>query len=148
VQTRAGGSHEPRAALLASAITPRGRLQVLTTHLDASAEDAYRLQEAQQVLNIIRARTSGITPVLAGGDFNAEPDSAVIRKLLDGGLRDAWKECGTGDGFTYPADQPRKRIDYLFLTGALRCTAAEVIDTKISDHRPLLVTVTVAVNDE
>ncbi len=140
VQTRAGGSHEPRAALLASAITREERLQVLTTHLDPSAEETYRLQEAQLVLNIVRARASAETPVLVGGDFNAEPESAVVRKLRDAGLRDAWTECGHGDGLTYPADQPRKRIDYLFLTGALRCSAAEVLDTRISDHRPLLVT--------
>jgi endonuclease/exonuclease/phosphatase family metal-dependent hydrolase len=139
-QSRAGGSHEPRAALLASAITSAGRLQVLTTHLDPSADDTYRLQEAQQVINIVRARTSNETPVLVGGDFNAEPDSAVIRKLRDAGFRDAWTECGRGDGFTYPADQPAKRIDYLFLTGLLQCTAAEVVDMKISDHRPVLVT--------
>ena len=140
-QTRAGGSHEPRAALVASALTRHGRLQVLTTHLDASADETYRLQEAQTVLNIVRARASDDTPVLVGGDFNAEPDSAVIRKLRDGGLRDAWADCGRGDGFTYPADQPRKRIDYIFLTGTLTCTAAEVIDTRISDHRPVLVTI-------
>jgi endonuclease/exonuclease/phosphatase family metal-dependent hydrolase len=140
VQTRAGGSHEPRAALVASAITPDGRLQLLTTHLDPSTEDAYRLQEAQVVLNLARSRASDETPIVVGGDFNAEPDSAVIRKLRDGGLRDAWTECGHGDGFTYPADEPRKRIDYVFLTGRLRCTAAEVLDTKISDHRPVLVT--------
>lgn len=140
VQTRAGGSHEPRVALLVSAITREGRLQAVTTHLDPSTEDTYRLQEAQLVLNLVRARASAETPVLVGGDFNSDPDSAVIRKLRDGGLRDAWTECGHGDGFTYPADQPRKRIDYVFLTGALRCSAAEVIDTKISDHRPVLVT--------
>ncbi len=139
-QARAGGSHEPRAALLASAITRGGRFRVLTTHLDPSAEDTYRLQEAQTVVNIVHARVSGDTPMLVGGDFNAEPASAVIRKLLDGGLRDSWTECGHGDGLTYPADQPRKRIDYVFLTGTLQCTAAEVIDTRISDHRPLLVT--------
>ena len=141
-QTRAGGSHEPRAALLASAITRRGRLQILTTHLDPSADETYRLQEARLVLNIVRARASAETPMAVGGDFNAEPDSTVVRTLLDGGLRDAWTECGRGDGLTYPADQPRKRIDYLFLTGTLRCTAAEVLDTQISDHRPLLVTLT------
>jgi endonuclease/exonuclease/phosphatase family metal-dependent hydrolase len=140
VQTRAGGSHEPRAALLASIITRKGRLQVLTTHLDASAEDTYRLQEAQAILNIVRARSSAETPMIVGGDFNAEPDSQVVRKLREGGLRDAWAECGSGDGLTYPADQPRKRIDYVFLTGTLRCTAAEVIDTKISDHRPVFIT--------
>jgi len=140
VQARAGGSHEPRVALVASAQTPSGRLQMVNTHLDASADESYRLQEAEGVLNAVRPRASIRTPVVAGGDFNAEPASAVVRKLLAAGLRDAWTECGQGDGFTYPADQPTKRIDYLFLTGSLRCTAAQVIDTRISDHRPLLVT--------
>jgi len=33
-----------------------------------------------------------------------------------------------------------KRIDYLWLSGSLHCAAAAVIDTEVSDHRPLLVT--------
>jgi endonuclease/exonuclease/phosphatase (EEP) superfamily protein YafD len=75
--------------------------------------------------------------------MNATPDSAVVKKLLGFGLRDTWAECGRGEGLTYPAAEPRKRIDYLFLTDALRCTDARVLETTISDHRPLLVTVAV-----
>jgi endonuclease/exonuclease/phosphatase family metal-dependent hydrolase len=140
VQARSGGAHEPRVALVATAQTSGGRLQVVNTHLDASADESNRLQEVEGVLNAVRPRVSATTPVMVGGDFNAEPASAVVQKLRAAGLRDAWTECGQGDGFTYPADQPTKRIDYLFLTGSLRCTAAQVIDTRISDHRPLLVT--------
>lgn len=141
-QERAGGSHEPRVALLMVARTRLGNLQAATTHIDASGTDQYRLQEVAQLLIPVKARLAPDRPVLIGGDFNAEPNSAVIQKLRDAGLRDAWAECGQGDGFTYPADTPRKRIDYVFLTGSLRCTAARVIDTQISDHRPLLVTFT------
>ena len=139
-QARAGGSHEPRVALVATAQTTGGRLQIVNTHLDASADESYRLQEVESVLNVVRPRVSPTTPVMTGGDFNSEPASPVVQKLRAAGLRDAWTECGQGDGYTYPADQPTKRIDYLFLTGSLRCTAAQVIDTRISDHRPLLVT--------
>ena len=56
-------------------------------------------------------------------------------------MRDAWTECGKGEGLTYPADKPVKRIDYLFLADPLQCSDARVIETTISDHRPLLVTV-------
>ena len=140
VQDRAGGSHEPRVALVASAYTTRGRLQLVNTHLDPSTDESYRLQEIEGALNAVRPRLSPGTPVIVGGDFNAEPSSAVLQRLRTTQLRDAWTECGQGDGFTYPADQPTKRIDYLFLSGSLKCTAAQVIDTKISDHRPLLVT--------
>ena len=139
-QARAGGSHEPRGALLTVAVTPLGRLYAVTTHLDASREDTYRQQESADVIALVKARLSIDTPVLLGGDFNSEPDSAVQRKLRDAGLRDAWTECGHGDGLTYPAARPVKRIDYLFLTATLRCTDARVVETQASDHRPLLVT--------
>jgi endonuclease/exonuclease/phosphatase family metal-dependent hydrolase len=140
-QTRAGGTREPRGALVTIAHTRLGRLQAMTTHLDASAGDEYRHQEADRLYEILRERRATGTPLMLGGDINATPESAVIQKLLGFGLRDAWAECGQGDGFTFPASQPAKRIDYLFLTGALRCTDARVIDSQASDHRPLLVTV-------
>jgi endonuclease/exonuclease/phosphatase family metal-dependent hydrolase len=141
VQARSGGSHEPRAALVVVARTPLGNLTALNTHLDASREESYRLQEVAHVLGIVERSKKSKMPIVAGGDFNAEPGSEVHKKVLAAGLRDAWMECGSGDGFTYPADKPVKRIDYLFLTGSLRCTSARVIDTRISDHRPLLVTI-------
>src|SRR5688572_5029504 len=47
VQARAGGSHEPRGALVTVAYTRIGRVQAITTHLDASAGDEYRQQEAR-----------------------------------------------------------------------------------------------------
>lgn len=138
---RAGGSHEPRGALVALAYTRLGRWQAITTHLDASAGDGYRVQEAERLRELVRIRRATGTPLMLGGDMNATPDSTVIRHLHAFGLRDAWAECGKGDGFTFPAAEPVKRIDYLFLDGALRCTSAEVIDTQASDHRPVLVTV-------
>ena len=140
LQARAGGSYEPRAALVVVARTPIGNLTALNTHLDASRDDGYRMQEAAHVLALVERSKKSKMPIVAGGDFNAEPDSEVHKRLLAGGLRDAWMECGAGDGLTYPADKPIKRIDYLFLTGSLRCSDARVIETRISDHRPLLVT--------
>jgi endonuclease/exonuclease/phosphatase (EEP) superfamily protein YafD len=125
--------------LLAS--TRLGPLHTLNTHLDASRDEQYRLQESKHILLLIKRMAANGEAAMAGGDFNAEPDSRTYRQLLEGGLRDAWTECGAGDGFTYPADKPIKRIDYLFLTPALTCSHAEVVDSRASDHRPLLVTI-------
>lgn len=141
-QARAGGSYEPRAALTFTTSTPVGSIVALNTHLDASKDEHYRLQETAHILSMITRLRSGDRQVVAGGDFNTEPGSTAYERLIAGGLRDAWKECGKGDGFTYPADNPVKRIDYLFMTSGLRCTHAEVLDTRISDHRPLVVTLT------
>ncbi len=127
-QTRAGGSHEPRVALI---VTTRS-LRIANTHLDASRDDTYRLQEIPQVL----AATRG---AIAGGDFNSMPDSGVHGQALKAGLHDAWDECGKGNSLTYPAITPQKRIDYVFLNRGTRCSEATVIDTDASDHRPVLV---------
>ncbi len=144
VQARAGGSHEPRAALVTVAYTRLGRLQALTTHLDAGKGDEYRQQEADRLRELLLIRRAAGLPLMLGGDMNAMPDSAVIKKVLGFGVRDAWAECGQGDGFTFPAVKPVRRIDYLFLTESLRCTEARVIDTTLSDHRPLFVRVTMS----
>lgn len=138
-QTRAGGSHEPRVAQLILTNVRGDNWSVLNTHIDPADPQA-RAQEVAQILETIAFQRAESIPFVVGGDFNSTPEDPVQQTLKSAGLRDAWLECGQGDGFTYPADAPSKRIDYLFLTGDLHCAAARVIDTQISDHRPVLVT--------
>ena len=139
VQTRAGGSHEPRVALLAFTDVRGRRWRAINTHLDP-AEGPTRAEEIAGIVALVREQQLAGVPMVVGGDFNSTPDNPALAPLRALGLRDAWTECGTGDGLTYPADKPVKRIDYLFLWGDLRCTSAEVIESPVSDHRPLLVT--------
>jgi endonuclease/exonuclease/phosphatase family metal-dependent hydrolase len=139
VQTRAGGSREPRVALLAYATVRGGSWHLVNTHVDPS-DAAARAQELRQVADVARQELANGRPLVVGGDLNATPDDAGLAALRDAGLRDAWLECGSGDGFTFPSGQPVKRIDYLWLPGTLHCASAAGLDTTISDHRPLLVT--------
>ena len=127
-QPRAGGSIEPRVAFLVET----GGMVVANTHLDASREETWRMQEVGELL---RHEAD-----IVGGDFNAEPGSNVYARVTDSGLRDAWKLCGEGDSLTFSATKPVKRIDYLFLQNR-SCDRATVLDTDASDHRPLLVVV-------
>jgi len=139
-QLRSGVSYEPRGALRAFIRAPAGALVVVNTHLDASRDDAYRRQEARTIIAIADSlRPAGL--LLVGGDFNSEPGSAVQQAVAAARLRDAWTLCGEGAGFTYPADSGTKRIDYLYLPPSAGCARAEVIATRASDHRPLLVLV-------
>ncbi|MDB4893430.1 MAG: hypothetical protein JWL61_5285 [Gemmatimonadetes bacterium] len=142
-QERSGGSHEPRGALRVIVQSPFGRMAVINTHLDATATDRWRRQEADSIVSLVTQtrRTEGL--VLAGGDFNSTPESAVQVAVRKSGLRDSWSECNGGQGFTFPDDNPVKRIDYLFLTGDVRCTSAQVINTRVSDHRPVLIEVVI-----
>jgi endonuclease/exonuclease/phosphatase family metal-dependent hydrolase len=132
-------SHEQRGVLVAMVAAPGGSLSVLDTHLDASGQDHWRVQEIAEVLRVAAGvRESGL-PLLLGGDLNARPESPVHDALRAAGFRDAWAECGTGDAMTFPAHAPDRRIDYLYLTGEARCLDARVLPSDASDHRPLLV---------
>jgi len=139
-QTRAGGSHEPRVALLTfvQRLSAAPTWRVLNTHLDP-ADGPARGQEIAALVESYKDQAVSKGPVVVGGDFNSTPDNPVLAPLPAAGLHDAWTECGSGPGLTYPADNPVKRIDYLWLSPGLHCASAEVIDTRISDHRPLLV---------
>lgn len=137
-QARAGGSKEPRVALSAVMHSPHGPITLVNTHIDASRDDTYRKQEAPQVIAIAKAALAQGRTVLVGGDFNSTPDSDVQKAVRDQGMRDAWSECGKGEGLTYPDDVPVKRIDYLYLTGKLSCTSAQVLESRASDHRGVL----------
>ncbi|MEO6525213.1 MAG: glycoside hydrolase family 3 N-terminal domain-containing protein [Gemmatimonadaceae bacterium] len=137
-QLRAPNSHEPRGALRAIIESPVGKLAVINTHIDAQASDRWRRQEADSIVSLVAQSRGRVPMVIAGGDMNSTPESAVQANVRAAGLRDSWTECASGDGFTYPDDKPVKRIDFLYLTGAIRCASAAVLETRVSDHRPLL----------
>jgi endonuclease/exonuclease/phosphatase family metal-dependent hydrolase len=131
-QPRSGGSVEPRVALLAET----GGIRIINTHIDASREDTWRLQEIESLIPIAKRAYQG--PVIAGGDLNSEPDSEVQRRLRAAGFVD----CDSGADLTYPANVPVKRIDYLYMIQGTRCVSARVLDSQASDHRAVLFEVT------
>lgn len=137
-QQRARGSYEPRGVLHALIATPHGPLHILNTHLDASASDRFRRQEAASLLRIADQLRSSGELVFIGGDLNANPDSPVLAMFADAGWVDAWQGCGAGDGRSFPHDAPVKRIDYLLLGTGAACARAEVLATDASDHRPII----------
>lgn len=138
-QQRAGGSYEPRGVLHAVIRSPHGGVHVFNTHLDASADDHYRLQEARTASQLAEAaKASG--RVLLGGDLNATPGSTVISYFRSRGWVDPWSGCARGDaeGRTYPAHGPVRRIDYLLADARWSCREAVVVESDASDHRPVL----------
>lgn len=130
--------YEPRVAIHVVVSTPAGPLHVVGTHLGAESVSTFRDQEARVLLEHLRTHVPASAPLVIGGDFNSTPDSDVHTGFA-GAYQDSWRECGTGDGFTFPADSAVRRIDYVYVRG-LHCAAARVVATQASDHRPLLVT--------
>jgi endonuclease/exonuclease/phosphatase family metal-dependent hydrolase len=108
----------------------------VTTHLDYQYEDG-RLFETQQLLSMLE---DGNEPLIVVADLNDVPAGSAY-KLMDTFFDDAWiVSRAKGDGFSYPADKPVKRIDHIFYRPANRVRAkkAWVVETLASDHIPVV----------
>src|SRR5690606_24256526 len=88
---------------------------------------------------------ASVEPVILAGDLNAMPESAVLKRLLDFMLDSA--ALSPAEAFTFPADRPNRRIDYILYNAGsgLTCVDFRVIDEPMaSDHRPVVATFTLS----
>lgn len=125
--------------LLQVTLNARGRpLVVLNTHIDYRGDDSERLLNVEQIFAAAAGHAG--RPILLCGDFNDTPGSRTHTRLKER-FADAWELAGQGDGHSYPADQPRKRIDYIWLSPDARFkpVRAWIPSTDASDHRPVVV---------
>jgi endonuclease/exonuclease/phosphatase family metal-dependent hydrolase len=107
---------------------------IAITHMGLTA--AEREQQATEIVAALDDRPLAILM----GDFNAEPDAVAFGTLV-AAFADAWALSGRGDGFTFPATTPDRRIDYVMLDEAWSAPIEiHVGDTVTSDHRPVIAT--------
>jgi endonuclease/exonuclease/phosphatase family metal-dependent hydrolase len=124
-----------RGVLSAEIATLGGSVYVYTTHLDAADDaGAIRLAQATELI----ALTSGQSPVIVGGDFNAMPDSDVVLAMTTAGYVDTGVALPAGTG----TSSEGKRIDYLFVRDAVAVDSVAVPDVWASDHRPVVARLT------
>ncbi|HSJ26529.1 MAG TPA: endonuclease/exonuclease/phosphatase family protein [Longimicrobiales bacterium] len=131
--------YEPRVLLHVVADGPAGEVHVLNTHVDHGREPVFRHPQLFGLLAWVADSVPPGAVVVLGGDLNAMPAAPEVR-ALGVAFTDAWRACGDGDGHTFRSDRPDRRIDYVLLAGA-HCTAARVLDSRLSDHRPVVVDV-------
>jgi endonuclease/exonuclease/phosphatase family metal-dependent hydrolase len=126
---------ERRGFIRAEVIFHGQKLNFVTTHLDYQHDDG-RLFEAQQMLG---ALTDVKGPLIVVGDFNDTPAGETY-KLMRSLFEDAWAIRPTEEGFSYPADKPAKRIDYIFTrrSDGITTKRAWLVDTLASDHVPVV----------
>src|SRR5216684_3383007 len=127
---------ERRGFIRAEVNVGRRTVNFVTTHLDYQYEDG-RLFEARQLLSALKDLKS---PLIVVGDFNDIPAGQAYQ-LMRYQFGDAWTENRAADeGFSYPADKPAKRIDYIFFrsTDRVRTKRAWIVNTLASDHVPVV----------
>lgn len=128
------GLDEPRAAVAADVRTPSGGITVCATHLSS------RLGNAWAQLPWLRdALGAAPRPLVLMGDLN---------------LRDGAPAAVTGwrplaESHTFPVAEPRFQIDHVLVDddGAMRVDGACALDTGVSDHRALVVDVSLPSRD-
>ncbi|MFL0457985.1 endonuclease/exonuclease/phosphatase family protein [Brachybacterium paraconglomeratum] len=146
--------HEPRGVLHAQVTRGGGdALDLLVTHLDNDLPQ----HRTAEVLGILR-RAEGITgPAVLLGDLNAAPHRPELAPLAAAGWREAADELrGPGRGSrelpvlsaltgsparpTHPARVPVRRIDSLWVRGAVDVLDLATGALTDSDHRPVVAT--------
>jgi endonuclease/exonuclease/phosphatase family metal-dependent hydrolase len=130
----------PRGALVSELELGDSRLCAISIHLGLHPRE--RLAHAR----VVAALVDGVdAPIIAGGDLNERPDGRAVGFLSER-FRDAWLLGGDAEGETFPADEPKARIDYLFVSDGVvveRVLVPPGPDAReASDHRPLVAELT------
>lgn len=123
------GNTEQRG-LLEAAINVKGNhLHFYNTHLAlTTAEREIQMKE------IIAIAGESKGPKVIMGDLNAVPESIEMEPMF-AHYRDVFTE--KTDAYTYPAENPSKRIDYIFTSADVKTVETDVLHTLASDHLPL-----------
>jgi len=126
-----------RRGFIRAEVKVGGRLvNFVTTHLDYQYDDG-RVFEVEQLLEALKDVKGTLIVV---GDFNDVPGGGAYR-LMRPDFDDAWSVTRSNeDGFSYPADKPAKRIDYIFArsTDRVRVNRTWIVNTLASDHLPVI----------
>ncbi len=131
---------EQRGLLQVGLTTTAGTVGIGCTHLDFRPDPSERLLNAEEILSAVRTRPLAVIT----GDFNDRPGSELHARLC-AALVDCWAAVGQGDGASFPADAPDRRIDWVLTPEGTIVRAAQVVATAAADHRPVVIDLTVAV---
>ncbi|MDR0844981.1 MAG: endonuclease/exonuclease/phosphatase family protein [Tannerella sp.] len=120
----------------------------INTHLDHVGKVA-RQEGVTLLLNRAKDLGKGL-PIIITGDFNATPESDVIKHVTESGefldsrviAQNVSGNTGTFHGFGRIPVERRQRIDFIFVTKQMSVTSLEVLpdqlnDINVSDHAPV-----------
>lgn len=126
----------PRGAFFAQVTGGGVAFWVICVHLGLSGDE--RLRHAKELMTLVATLDP---PIVIGGDLNESPGKAAA-EVLAGLGSDAWTRMGARAGETFPAAEPRHRIDYVFTSREVRVEGISVpggaASRTASDHLPVV----------
>jgi endonuclease/exonuclease/phosphatase family metal-dependent hydrolase len=91
------------------------------------------LLRSEQV-ELVKARTLQCEyPFIIAGDFNDTPGSYALNHMAKG-LKNAFREKGSGPGITYNGEFPNFQIDYILASPDFNIESYRIVKKKLSDH--------------
>lgn len=128
------------------------RLTIINVHLNTAAgqesfashygstasylerSTAARSAQIAELLRVIKGIDG---PLAVVGDFNTPPRGLIYATLCET-LTDSFHRAGWGLGYSFRADLPVMRIDYVFAGRGVEPVACRTMGDVGSDHRPVL----------
>jgi len=126
-------SKDPRRCLQVNLVINQQIVTVLNTHL-ALSQSARWDNLNQIILPLVESVTN---PLVLTGDFNSTPERADIA-LVSSKLNDTFNYNTRQPAATFPAREPKHRIDYIFVNHQLNVQDCCIIDQPASDHLPVV----------
>ncbi len=129
-ETRTGNRHYETRCLLKAKL--EGGITVLVTHFGLNPD------EQKNAVDTVIKNLENEKCILMG-DFNLRPDNEILNPI-----RERMKD--TADAFSeplgsFPSDNPRGKIDYIFVSPDVEVILADIPAIVASDHRPHTATV-------
>ena len=116
--------YETRCVLVAEL---EGGVKVLITHIGLNPDE-----KLNAVLTIVKNLSD--EKCILMGDFNMRPDDKMLTPIFER-MTDA-AEGFCSDKFSFPSDDPDRKIDYVFVSRDAKVISADIPAITASDHRP------------
>jgi len=120
---------EPRGCIEAIVNSPQGNFKVMVLHLGLDNKE-----QEEQLIKVAQLVGESEIPTLLMGDFNR----LLAEDILILGLVDTFAQAGEAPGYTFPADYPAYRIDYILCSRHFQVEKAYNLSSMASDHLPVI----------
>ncbi|MFD1258523.1 endonuclease/exonuclease/phosphatase family protein [Mucilaginibacter terrae] len=94
------------------------------------------MKRSEQVFKIKNHAKHCPYPYIIAGDFNDTPSSYAVNQMAKG-LKNAFREKGSGFARTYNGSFPNYQIDYIMVSPVINVTNYHIVQKKLSDHYPV-----------
>jgi endonuclease/exonuclease/phosphatase family metal-dependent hydrolase len=108
-------------------VTLEGGITVLVTHFGLNQT------EKENAVKTVLENSEDEKCILMG-DFNVTPDDALLKPIKEK-MKDVAEVFET-HLFSWPSDNPEKKIDYIFVSRDIEVVSADIPKVIASDHRP------------